>query len=484
MKTTRAFALAVGGVVCLVAAAISTADAKAAPKRRPRRSNPAMKPITDTPGLSRVLLIGDSISIGYTLDTRAILKGKANVHRIPTNGGHTAKGLAELDKWLGKGKWDVIHFNWGLHDLKYVVPGTGRLAAPPRGKRVTPVEKYAANLTELVKRMQRTGAKLIFATTTPVPKGAGGRIAGDAKVYNTAAVKVMKGCDVPVNDLYTFALPKLKTLQRPANVHFLSEGSKALASQVAANILKALAPPKPTVKDAVGTIKWTPLAALTDEFNGAKLDETKWHPNNPTWKGRQPGFFSKKNVTVVGGKLNITMKAETLPDLPKGYNTFTCGAVKSKTKVLYGFFEARCRAMDSRGSSAFWFYDSTKEIWTEIDVFEIGGKAPKHERAVHMNVHVFHTPTEKKHWSKASTWKAPYRLADDYHTYGLDWSKESIKFYIDGVLRRTVKNTHWHQPLYLNFDSETMPKWFGLPKKENLPSTFSIDYIRAWKRAE
>jgi beta-glucanase (GH16 family) len=443
-----------------------------------------MKPITDTPGLPRVLLIGDSISIGYTLHTRALLKGKVNLHRIPTNGGHTAKGLAEMDKWLGEGKWDVIHFNWGLHDLKYVVPGTGKLAAPPEGKRVAAVEKYVANLDALVKRMRKSGAKLIFATTTPVPKGCGGRAAGDARIYNAAALKVMHARLVPVNDLYSFALPQLGKIQRPANVHFLPEGSKALATRVAASIIKALrGAPQPTIKDAPKDVKWIPYPAMTDEFEGKKLDDAKWHDCNPKWKGRLPGFFSKKNVTVSDGNLNIAMKTESLPDLPKGYHTFTCGAVKSKTKVLYGFFEARCRAMDSRGSSAFWFYDNTKEIWTEIDVFEIGGKAPKHERAVHMNVHVFHTPTEKKHWSKASTWTAPSRLADAYHIYGLDWSKESIKFYVDGVLRRTVKNTHWHQPLYMNFDSETMPKWFGLPKKENLPSIFSTDYIRTWKRA-
>jgi len=474
----------IGGAVFLIAATALSADAAA--KRRVRRPNPVMKPIVDKPGLPRVLIIGDSISIGYTLDTRAMLEGKANVHLIPVNGGNTARGLAELDKWLGKGKWDVIHFNWGLHDLKYVIPGSGKLTLPPEGKRVEHIDKYAANLATLVKRMRKTGAKLIFATTTPVPEGCGGRVAGDAKKYNAAAVMVMDANSVAVNDLYAFAMPRLKKIQRSANVHFLPEGSKALATRVAASISKALGDsPQPTIKDkdAPKNVKWTPYAALTDEFNGAKLDETKWHDHNPKWKGRQPGFFSKKNVAVSGGNLNITMKAEDLPNLPKGYNTFTCGAVKSKTKVLYGFFEARCRAMDSRGSSAFWFYDSTKEIWTEIDVFEIGGKAPKHEKAVHMNVHVFHTPTEKKHWSKASTWTAPGRLADEYHIYGLDWSKESIKFYVDGVLRRTVKNTHWHQPLYLNFDSETMPKWFGLPKKENLPSTFSTDYIRAWKRA-
>jgi hypothetical protein len=44
-----------------------------------------------------------------------------------------------------------------------------------------------------------------------------------------------------------------------------------------------------------------------------------------------------------------------------------------------------------------------------------------------------------------------------------------------------VENTHWHQPLTLNFDSETMPNWFGLPKDSDLPSTYSIEYVRAWK---
>ena len=89
---------------------------------KPKRPNP-MAPIRDVAGLPRVLLIGDSISIGYTLPTRELLKGKANVHRIPTNGGPTIRGLVQIDSWLGDGKWDVIHFNWGLHDLKFMPHG-------------------------------------------------------------------------------------------------------------------------------------------------------------------------------------------------------------------------------------------------------------------------------------------------------------------------------------------------------------------------
>ena len=92
--------------------------------------------IEDQPGLPRVLLIGDSISIGYTIPVRNLLKGKVNVHRIPTNGGPTIKGLNQIEAWIGKKKWDVIHFNWGLHDLKYMGPNGENLFPKEKGGKV------------------------------------------------------------------------------------------------------------------------------------------------------------------------------------------------------------------------------------------------------------------------------------------------------------------------------------------------------------
>ena len=86
-------------------------------------------------------------------------------------------------------------------------------------------------------------------------------------------------------------------------------------------------------------------------------------------------------------------------------------------------------------------------------MFEIGGKAKGFEHKYNMNLHVFKTPQEKKHWSVGGVWEAPWRFADDYHVFGLDWGKDEIRFYVDGVLVRSVENTHWHQPLFLIFDS-------------------------------
>jgi lysophospholipase L1-like esterase len=221
-----------------------TKAARPARPKRPRSS--AFGPIKDAPGLPRVLLIGDSISIGYTPPARKLLAGKVNLHRIPTNGGPTTRGLASLKAWLGEDKWDVIHFNWGLHDLKYM-DAKGRLDL--NGKQQVPPEEYEKNLRELVKRLKASGAKLIWCSTTPVPEGAGGRIKGDAAKYNRIAAKVMKEHKVPTDDLYAFALPRLKQIQRPRNVHFTQAGSQALARRVANSILKALGqPPLPEPK--------------------------------------------------------------------------------------------------------------------------------------------------------------------------------------------------------------------------------------------
>lgn len=77
-------------------------------------------PVTDVPGLPRVLLLGDSISMGYTARVRELLAGKANVHRPAENCFDSGNGVKKLEAWLGAGKWHVVHFNFGLHDNKYV----------------------------------------------------------------------------------------------------------------------------------------------------------------------------------------------------------------------------------------------------------------------------------------------------------------------------------------------------------------------------
>ncbi len=195
-------------------------------------ANPAFAPIEDIAGLPRVLLIGDSISIGYTLETRALLKGKANVHRIPTNGGPTPKGVEHIDSWLGKSKWDLIHFNWGLHDLKYMSDG----------RKQVEIDVYERNLERLVERLKSTGAKLVWASTTPVPdaKLSPPRKNSEVQEYDAVAERIMAKHDIGVDDLYSFALPRLAEIQREANVHFFDEGSKLLAGHVASAINNAL----------------------------------------------------------------------------------------------------------------------------------------------------------------------------------------------------------------------------------------------------
>jgi len=189
-------------------------------------------PVEDEPGLPRVLIIGDSISAGYTPAVQALLRGDANVHRIPPNGAHTRVGLANLDAWLGDTPWNVIHFNWGLHDLKIMEDG----------KQQVPLEEYERNLRTLVERMQQTGATLVWCSTTPVPEGKVGppRNPQDVIAYNAAARRVMDEHGVAVDDLYAFALPRLEQLQQPVNVHFTEQGSRALAEQVATSIRRAL----------------------------------------------------------------------------------------------------------------------------------------------------------------------------------------------------------------------------------------------------
>jgi acyl-CoA thioesterase-1 len=207
------------------------------------RLHPSFVPITEEDGLPRVLLIGDSISMGYTVAVRQTLKGKANVLRPAVNCGPSSRGLESLEEWLGKGKWDVIHFNFGLHDIVYFgADGKTRAAPTDAGSRhQVPIMQYEENLRKIVERMRQTGAKLIWASTTPVPEGATGRVTGDEVKFNAVASRIMSEHMIETDDLYGFVLPRLQELQLQNNVHFTPAGSAALAAEVAQSIERALA---------------------------------------------------------------------------------------------------------------------------------------------------------------------------------------------------------------------------------------------------
>lgn len=238
-------------LVCVLTLAVGTTlvgqeakqgGAKRAPAKRKATVPPAYAPIKEDPALPRVLLIGDSISIGYTLAVRELLQGEANVLRPATNCGPTSRGVESLDSWLGEGKWDVIHFNFGLHDLVYY-SADGKERAEPKvagARHQVPSEQYERNLRTMVARLQKTNAKLIWCSTTPIPEGSNGRVADESVEYNAIALKVMQEHGIAVDDLHAFALPKLADIQLPKNVHFTDSGSRVLAGQVAASIRSAL----------------------------------------------------------------------------------------------------------------------------------------------------------------------------------------------------------------------------------------------------
>ena len=213
---------------------------------------------TDRPN---VLLIGDSISMpvpytpgGYGLNAKALLTARGM--QVAHNGGwgsggqasNTVKGLlctnvSTPGNWLNvSGQYEVIHFNFGLHDL--VDPGPGE------GKEHVPLSAYGANLAEIYRRLSAKAKHVMWTTTTPCPNVTTSMGRTDAKVvaYNaqaltslTAAAKAA-GAKLLVDDLYKAVDDKCgknyKTcvLQKPKNVHFQPAGCAFMGAEVAKSI--------------------------------------------------------------------------------------------------------------------------------------------------------------------------------------------------------------------------------------------------------
>jgi lysophospholipase L1-like esterase len=185
----------------------------------------------------RILIIGDSISIGYTPFVQEYLSDIAYVHHNPGNAQHTGTGLARIEEWLGSANWDIIQFNWGLWDLCYRHPDSKVQGNRDKinGKITYSIDDYASNLDSIVSVLKnKSRAKLIFVTTTYVPEQESGRFTQDAIRYNDIAKQIMKKHSVTIHDIYKKSVAIHNKHGKGANdVHYTQEGYRQLGKGIA-----------------------------------------------------------------------------------------------------------------------------------------------------------------------------------------------------------------------------------------------------------
>jgi acyl-CoA thioesterase-1 len=190
-------------------------------------------------GPPRVLVIGDEISSsssGYLSPLSTALSGQALVQHMPGLAGSSKDAPGQVRDWLGSDTWDLVLFNFGLRDFKDL-----------DGKELTAQDlaDYQANLKRIVRQLKRSGAKLVWANTTPVPaKNRYKCKPEDVKRYNEAAFLVMESAKVPIADLNGAIQGRLAQCQT-GDVLFKAEGNKVLAAAAASAIRKALGLPEP-----------------------------------------------------------------------------------------------------------------------------------------------------------------------------------------------------------------------------------------------
>lgn len=196
--------------------------------------------------LPRVVLIGDSIRLSYANYVADQLQDKAIILSPKANGGDSVNVLKNLEAWVVQQKPDLVHFNCGIHDTKKFKK-TGKFQVAP--------DDYAANLEQIVQRIRsKTGAKVIFATSTPIldAKAAQVRSERDYELlnssivqYNQIAREVMQRLHVPVNDLYQLiAAPSPPTTPEQLilddGVHLTEKAQRQIGAHVAAFIFMHL----------------------------------------------------------------------------------------------------------------------------------------------------------------------------------------------------------------------------------------------------
>ncbi len=259
--------------------------------------------------------------------------------------------------------------------------------------------------------------------------------------------------------------------------------------------------------------EWGLDASVSDDFDASSLDRGKWWDFTPWWRGRREYVNRAANVVQTNGFLQLWAKKipeseQEYEDRAQGFWPYTCGIVKSRRKVKYGYFEVRAKGTAAEVRNAFWLYDPLSDGINrpvkkyvpgnhseEIDIYEFVGRFQAEQEKlpyrICSHVHRFETPyvegvvnsAKTKLENEGGQYPVDWRPCDGYHVYGLLWTPEELVWYVDGVETYRRANDHYHTALHVMIDVE-IAKWRGAdPERldaETLPAVHSVDYFRRW----
>ena len=244
----------------------------------------------------------------------------------------------------------------------------------------------------------------------------------------------------------------------------------------------------------------------SDEFNGTSLDTDDWNidigdgcPDLCGWGNNELQYYREENVTVTGGNLVITARAESY-----GGRSYTSGKIHTRDKhfFCYGRMEMRAKLPYGDGVwPAFWMMPqySVYGVWAssgELDIMEAANSMTSVGGTLHYG----------GSWPNNTYTSGSYSLggtsfADDFHIYAVEWEPDEIRWYVDDVLYSTKTSSQWYsdaapsndqapfdQEFYIILNAAVGGNYTGCTSSScvttNLPTNYLIDYVRVYQESD
>ena len=214
-----------------------------------------------------------------------------------------------------------------------------------------------------------------------------------------------------------------------------------------------------------------------DEFSGSTLDTRKWTCSVGTFpRNEEPlQYFLPSDVSIGQGHLRVTSEQNPSHGLP-----FTSGEIHTQDKFcqLYGRLETRCRFPKTPGAwSAVYLLPADDEWPPEIDVAEFIGRDPGEVYLTNHWKDGFgqHQQVNRNCIDPTVDWGG-------WHTYAVEWEPESIRWYIDDVLRGEARGPVSTVPMYIRINTAVGGRFAHDPSPGPWPQVFDVDYVRMYRR--